>query len=283
MTEELRAWMEHHEGIVHREDALAAGFSLGALRDFMRSGQARMIRRAWAALPHAVPALVTAAEAGGRVTCVTLARRRKWWMPESVDTRVHLHLRPHAGAARLPESWPGVLHWTQPIAPVGRTLEAPIEDALAHIAVCLPFDTALVLWESASRVEVLSPEALRAIAWRGPAARELAAAVTGLADSGLETLVVTPLRRMGLRVRQQVKLAGHLVDALVGDRLVLQIDGYEHHASSGQRTKDIALDAELRLRGYTVLRFSYRQIVHEWRAVERIIARAVAAGLHLSP
>ena len=98
----------------------------------------------------------------------------------------------------------------------------------------------------------------------------------------METLVVVPLRRWGLRIRQQVYLAGRPVDVLIGDRLVLQIDGYEHHSSSAQRSADIAHDAELRLRGYTVVRVSYRQVVHEWHAVERMLRRAVAAGLHLA-
>jgi very-short-patch-repair endonuclease len=120
------------------------------------------------------------------------------------------------------------------------------------------------------------------VRWTSLAARELAEAVTGLSDSGLETLVVTPLRRWGVQVRQQVVLAGRPVDVVVGDRLVLQIDGYEHHSSSAQRAKDIAHDAELRLRGYTVFRLSYSQVVHDWPAVERRITRALAAGLHLA-
>jgi very-short-patch-repair endonuclease len=204
-------------------------------------------------------------------------------MPEAVAPELHLHLHPRAGSARLGDDWPGVLHWALPLTPwTGRTLVGEIEDALAHIAACLPFDTAIVLWESAARTEKLAPDYLRGLAWRTTAARELAASVTGLADSGLETLVVVPLRRSGLRVRQQVKLAGHLVDVLVGERLVIQIDGYEFHSSSAQRSSDIAHDAELRLRGYTVLRFSYAQIVHDWAAVERTIRQAVAAGLHLA-
>ncbi|TQM34153.1 endonuclease domain-containing protein [Microbacterium kyungheense] len=69
---------------------------------------------------------------------------------------------------------------------------------------------------------------------------------------------------------------------LVGDRLVLQIDGYEFHSSSAQRSANIAHDAELRLRGYTVLRFSYAQVVHDWPTLERTVRRAVAAGLHLA-
>ncbi|GAA3632816.1 hypothetical protein GCM10022200_14760 [Microbacterium awajiense] len=57
---------------------------------------------------------------------------------------------------------------------------------------------------------------------------------------------------------------------------------YEFHSSSAQRGADIAHDAELRLRGYTVLRFSYHQVVRDRPGVERVIRRAVAAGLHLA-
>ena len=280
MSDRLRAWIAERDGIAHRADILGAGFTVAALRRFVRDGQAVLIRRAWAALPQVHPDLLAAARAGGRVSCISLARMRGWWMPEALDARVHLHLSPRAGSANLPPGWPAVLHWTKPIAPSGRGLVGTVEDALAHIALCLPFDDALVLWESASRIERLAPEALRTIRWPGPGARALAASVEGLSDSGLETLVVLPLRRWGLRIRQQVYLAGRPVDVLVGDRLVVQIDGYEHHSSSAQRSADIAHDAELRLRGYTVVRVSYRQVVHEWASVERTLRRLVAAGYH---
>lgn len=64
---------------------------------------------------------------------------------------------------------------------------------------------------------------------------------------------------------------------------MVQTDGYAHHASSAHRSADIAHDAELRLRGYTVLRFSYRQVVHERALVDRTIRRAIAQRLHLAP
>nr|WP_274637667.1 DUF559 domain-containing protein [Microbacterium bovistercoris] len=279
--DQLTDWLLARDGIAHRDDLLRAGFPLALLRAFVRTGCAEAIRRVWIALPGADPQLVTAARAGGRVSCITLAGRRKWWMPEDVGSGIHLHLHPRAGSARLGEDWIGVLHWAKPVAPLpGRTLSATVEDALAHVAVCLPHDLALVVWESAARIESLAPNYLRSLSWTTSAARQLADAVVGLSDSGLETLVVAPLRRWGLQVRQQVRLAGRFVDLVIGERLVVQIDGYEFHSSSAQRTHDIAHDAELRLRGYTVLRFSYAQIVHDWPAVERTIRRAVAAGLH---
>lgn len=280
-TGQLREWLTTRSGIAHRDDILRAGFAVVLLRALVREGGAVMIRRAWAAVPGAPADLVTAARAGGRISCTSLARRRGWWMPEGVGPQLHLHLTPGAGQARLDAAWDGILHWTRPLAPVpGRALLAHVTDALAHIAVCQPPDAALVLWESAARVERLAPTFLRSIPWRSRAARELAEQVTGLADSGLETMIATPLRRWGLEVRLQVKLAGRRVDTVVGEWLVVQADGYEFHSTSAQRAKDIAHDAELQLRGYTVLRFSYAQIVHDWPAVEQTILRAVAAGRH---
>lgn len=275
--DELMMWLNGRGGIAHRDEALRAGFALALVRALVRSGAAQLVRRAWIALPTAPPDLLAAALAGARVTCVSLARRRGWWLPEGTDDAVHLHLLPGSRATAA-----GVRHWSSPLAPAERTLVATIEDALSHIAVCVEREAALVLWESAVRVERLAPEYLRAIDWTSRAARELAHAVTGLSDSGLETLLVVPLRRWGLHVRQQVVLAGRPVDLLIGERLVVQIDGWAFHSSSAQRASDIAHDAELRLRGYTVLRFAYAQVVHDRARVQDTIRRAVAAGLHLA-
>lgn len=281
-VDDLHPWLVDKGGIAHRSEVVAAGFAVTLIRAFVRSGRATVIRRGWIALPSAPDDLREAAFAGGRISCTSLARRRGWWVPPSTSTALHVHMLP-GSAFGASERDPGVVtHWTRPLTSVGRGLLATVEDALLHVATCLERDGALVIWESAARVESFAPEALRAIAWPSIAARELADAVSGLSDSGLETLIVAPLRRWGLRVRQQAKIAGRLVDVLIGDRLVLQIDGWEFHASSAQRTKDIAHDAELRLRGYTVLRFSYAQVVHDWPTVERTIRRAVAARLHLA-
>ncbi|MFE1645807.1 endonuclease domain-containing protein [Microbacterium sp. P01] len=280
---DVRDWIRGRGGIAHRHDAVRAGHSLAAVRAVMRMAGVAVLRRAWIALPEAPADLVLAARAGGRVGCISLARRRQWWMPEDVEHRTHLHVLPGSGSSGHDSTEPVHRHWTIPLAPIPTPgLLSSVEDALSHIAQCLPYDAALAVWESAIRVEKLHVDAIRTIPWRTLAARSLAEDVQGLADSGLEMLVVIPLRRTGLRIRQQVVIARRPVDVLVGERLVIQIDGYEFHSSSAQRAKDIAHDAELRLRGYTVLRFSYAQIVHNWPAVEAVVRRAVAARLHAS-
>ncbi|QLD12348.1 endonuclease domain-containing protein [Microbacterium oleivorans] len=281
-SSDVTAWVDAAGGIAHRSAVLAAGFPVGVLRESVAGGELRMVRRAWCVSGAAPGDLLAAASAGGRLTCVSLARRRGWWMPDGIPAQHHVHLVPHASTTGLDAAT--ATHWTRPLCPVARTdLEAGIEDALGHIAQCLSWNDALVVWESAARVEALAPETLQAVPWTSVAARELASAVTGLADSGLETILFAPLRERGLPVVQQAKIAGRFVDALVGDRLVLQVDGFAFHSSSAQRTADVAHDAELRLRGYTVLRFTYRQLVHERAGVEWTLQRALAQRLHLRP
>ena len=173
---DLLAWLDERGGIVHRLDAIEHGYSPNVLRHAVDSGAARRVRRSWLVRPDADPDLVTAASAGGRVTCVSLARVHGWWLPDGVDSALHLHLLPAAASPGLAASWPGTVHWTRPLIPASRgVLLASAEDALGHIAVCLPRRQAIVVWESAARLSGLSPEMLRGIRWTTRAAHELAA------------------------------------------------------------------------------------------------------------
>lgn len=265
-----------------RAAAAEAGFTARTVSRAARAGIVRVIRRRWLTAGDVPSDELTAARAGGLVACVSAARSRGWWMPPTADRRLHLRLAPGSASDGIPRLFDGRVHWTKAIAPASRhSLLESVEDTLAHISGCLTPDDAVVVWESAVRAERLDAASLRLVRWRSPAARACAEAVGGLSDSGLETIITTRLRAIGLTVRQQVVIAGRPVDSLIGRRLVVQADGWEFHSSSSQRSADIAHDAELRLRGYTVLRFSYAQIVHDWPGVETVIRRAVAAGLHL--
>jgi very-short-patch-repair endonuclease len=277
---EIAQWLENGSvGIAHRDLALRAGFTASAVRKAARDGRVKVIRRSWVSLPEATGDLVEAAAAGALVACVSAARHRGWWLPEGVDPRLHLRFPPHARGSAVD----GVAHWTKAIAPTAATalVESP-EDAMAHIATCFDRETALVVWESAIRREGISVDALRGIRWPSRAAAACSERVNGLSDSGLETIFVHRLSGWGLLIRQQIFVAGRPVDVLIGERLVVQIDGYAFHSSSSQRTRDVAHDAELRFRGYTVLRFTYAQVIHDWPSVERAISRAIAIGAHLA-
>lgn len=273
-------------GIVHRQAVLDAGIRPAALRAAIAAGEVRRVRRYWVATEAAPAALVEAAEASARLACVSAARHRGWWIPPAIATRPHLHVPAHAQRppiASRDDRGRAVIHWDTPLVPTGRrALVESVPDALAHIAGCLPHEDALVVWESAVRLERLDLDVLRRYRWRTPDARRLAADVLGLSDSGIETLFASRIRGIGVAVRQQVLLLGHRVDGLVGDRLVTQLDGFAYHSSAADRGRDLAHDRELTARGYTVLRFTYAEVVHQWPRVEATILRAVAQGLHLA-
>ncbi|MFH8250559.1 endonuclease domain-containing protein [Microbacterium sp. B2969] len=278
---DISEWLGTRDGIAHRETATSAGFGASAQRQAIAAGAVSVVRRQWLATDSADSLLVKAASTGARVSCISLARRNGWWIPEEVDEKPHLWVNPHARAPQLAEDDDTVVHWRRSIAPApARQLVDSPENALAHISGCVTRESALVIWESAVRRERLSVDALRRVRWTSVAARECAQSINGLSDSGLETLVLVRLTPWGIPIRQQIVLAGHRVDLLIGERLVVQIDGFANHSTSAQRTQDVANDAELILRGYTVLRFTYAQVIHDWPSVERTIARAIAAGAH---
>ncbi len=275
---DIPGFVTAHGGILHRADVLEAGASARGIRAAVLRGDVERVRRFWLATAAAPSLLRVAAEASGRLACLSAARHRGWWTPPHRDDRPHLHLAAHAAAP----PGPAVLHWSIPLVPGGeRSLVESVPDALEHIARCCSRETALVLWESAAQCERIPPSALAAVRWRSVAARELAAAVTGRMDSGLESIFAVRLRRWGLPVRVQVRIAGHEVDALVGERLVVQLDGFAFHSSSADRTRDVRHDRDLIARGYTVLRFTYADVVHHWPRVQRAIALAIAQGRHL--
>jgi very-short-patch-repair endonuclease len=275
----LVEWLRQRGGIAHRHHALDAGYPPHSLREEVANGGVLRIRRNWLALGTAQQDLTTAADSGGILACVSAARHRGWWIPQdaAADTRVHVSVSPHAAVPRGDVR----VHWSRPIVNVGRgALLESVEDTLQHVADCLPREDALVVWESAARIERLSAEYLTNVAWTSPDARSRADEVQGLADSGLETIFVSRVRTFGVPVRQQVVIAGRPVDALLGRSLAVQVDGFAFHSSAADRGRDVAHDAELTARGYTVLRFTYAQVVHDWSSVERAIGRALASNAH---
>ncbi|MGX5681968.1 DUF559 domain-containing protein [Schumannella luteola] len=70
------------------------------------------------------------------------------------------------------------------------------------------------------------------------------------------------------------------IDFLVGNRLVVEIDGAEFHAPREAFERDRRRDALLTSLGFRVLRFSYIQVLNRWPEVERAILTAVGRGDH---
>lgn len=263
-------------GAVHTSQLRDEGFSAYAMSMVVARGGAQRVRRSWLVTSSCGSDERRAVEVGGRVTCVSEAAHLGLWTPAHDD----VHLVVPGTASRLDSE--GVhLHWARGPVPVSSyALHDPAANMLFHVARCLPQADALSVWESAIRKKIVDPEELRRIRWHSSSGRRLADLASHLSDSGLETRFVLLMRGLGVPFRQQVWIDGHPVDGVVGERLIVQIDGFAHHQGADRR-RDLRADARLVLRGYTVLRFDFVQVLLCSGEVVATIAAAIAQGLHL--
>lgn len=262
-------------GIVRSRDLQAQGVSRHALAKAVRSGAVRRLRRNWITLPDVDTALQAAADRGVILSCLTQAQRLGLWIPERPK-------RPHVAAARGShvDAPSCSIHWSAPIVPrTPSTLEDVLENVLMYTARCQNYENALAIWESALNKGFIDHAKLESLPFTG-VARKLVLECSPYADSGLESIFRTRLRWLRVPIRAQVWLYGHRVDLLIGERLVVQIDGQDHVGA--QRTADNRHDAELKLRDYHVIRVGYEQIMFDWPSVQFLIQEAVARGLHLA-
>lgn len=263
-------------GVARTRSLIETGFSRARIAAAVDRGELRRVRRGWVAVPTADPELVAAARHGVVLSCITQARRDGLWVLR--EDRRHVAAEPHRGGVAPTTA---TVHWLRPLVPrPPGALVDPIENVLAAVASCQPFEDAVVVWESALRQGRADRAALERLPL-GPAARSVLVAAQDYSDSGLETLFRVRLRWLRVRILTQIWIDGHRVDVLIGERLVVQLDG-GHHVDA-QRSEDLRHDARLMLLGYHVLRFTYAQVVSDWPQVQDAIMRAVAQGLHRAP
>lgn len=270
--------LKQHGGWHHRATLIEQGWSATKLLAARRAEGIELMRRQWLVLPDAPGDIRAAARLGGVVTSVSALERYRLWVPPGIerDARAHVGVPPHAGVGTNAET---LLYRARPVvARSPRTLVDALENVLSNIARHLTEDDAFAVWESAISRRLTTPEALLTVPWLSVAARSLAEEVTIHSDSGVESKFVKNCRRAGIRVIQQVWIGGQPVDALIGRHLVVQLDGYAFHSDTAQRRRDIAHDRKLVAMGYTVLRFTYQDVMYDWPRVEREIRAAIARG-----
>lgn len=273
--EPIAGYVRSQGGVVRTRNLIRAGYSRHGIDRALAKGSLIRVRKGWVAVPGADPYLVAAARAGVVVSCITEARRLGLWVLH--EDRPHVAAPAHSGCASPRGS---TVHWAKPVVPRHPdALTDPVENVLVLVALCQPFEPALAIWESALHQQLVDSHSLR----RMPlptAARAVLESASPFSDSGLESFIVPRLWWMKVPIVPQVWISGHRVDFLIGERLVLQVDG-GHHVGE-QRESDVEHDAQLILLGYHVIRVGYRQIVDRWQTVQDLIMRAVAQGLHLA-
>jgi very-short-patch-repair endonuclease len=228
------------------------------------SGSIVRIRRGWYATPHAPQPVVSAVRAGGRLGCCSALRLSGVWVLDDDVVHVTVGAGAHpslAGSQRVKLHWAGTgLDNSYPMTGVLEALDQYVRCG-SEVAVVAAADSALNQG-LATESEVLAMLSKTA---RG---RRIAARLDPNSQSGLESIARFALVRHGIKLRTQVFVAGvGRVDLIVGDRLVIELDGEEWHGGARfeeDRRRDLALVAA----GYLVVRLSYKQVLGDWATVE---------------
>jgi len=288
----LAALARRQAGVFTREQALAAGYPANVIANRVRNRTWRhyyprfprvltasttpawAASHAWAALlvvgdPAAI-ALDSAAALWGwcdapAVVCVVTERSRRPRPPDGVRVLRTLADRDH----------------------VVRRHGLLVTDRARTMADCLRFLPRSTAQEVLDRSQFRHGPTLAQVARLIPArgsgtaqARDLLRAADGTASAG-ERRLVSLLRRSGIRgwqVNARLTIRGrtYVVDVLFPDHhLVIEVDGFAYHSSPADFERDRQRQNSLVNAGFTVLRFTYRQLVDHPDAVLADIAEAL--------
>lgn len=267
----------------------AAGISRGRLLAAYRRGELERIRIGWYCRPGLATPVREAIRVGGSLACISAAAEHGIEVPG--DHRLHLRVPGNASRLRDRNGRPAgrssldreqvVLHWDDRHSmPADAYLEDPL-DALLRAAGCATGEWWVAMIESAMRSRVgsgpiLRREQLVELHRRAmPELRGLLARVEPGAESCLETLFRLRMRAAGVPVRAQVPLpGGYRADFMLGEELVIEIDGRRHHGTAEGFERDRARDAVTLAFGRRVLRLSARQILQEWESTAAAVLLA---------
>lgn len=258
-----------------------SGLSARRLAALCHAGQLIRVRQGWYVMPETPAAVVSAARVGGQLTCSTALDLSGVWVHS--DERLHVAVERHATQLRsasdprrrLELADPSVVvHWRRASTATSAMI-APVVDAIADLAHCAPLEHLAAAADSALHQGMLPAS--------HPVAERLRPlGVVGICESGTETVFWLRMRRHRLPVTRQPRIPGvGRVDFLIGERLIIEVDGRAFHDRESSFEEDRRRDAELSIRGYRVLRFSYRLVFDQWELVESAVIAAVSRGDHL--
>ena len=290
-TSSVAATLERYGGVLPSSTLHTAGFTQHELAGAIRRGELIRVRRGWFAAASADATIVRAVRVGGALTAGSMAKSRGLWMLD--DPLLHVRVPPSAARLRSPDDTTvrldreahGVCVHYRPRATEPMLGDRPGRDGLARSLAemfrCAGTVPAMVALESALNRGELPMQAVESVRALAPAwaSRPIDQACPD-SDSGLETIARLLFHRMRVPVRTQVNFAGvRRVDLLVGDRLIIELDGRTFH-SAEDFENDRTQDLELALRGFLVVRLSYRMVVEDWDRTHRSVRELVARGHH---
>lgn len=273
-------------------ELLAHGWTKHSLRSARLRGDIVRPRQGWYCVPEVAGLFQRAVRVGGRVTCVSEAER----LGLAVRSTPFLHVAVGAHDSRLRRSDDPrrrladepdesvIVHWSA--SPMdGDNFTVPTITALRHLIQCVPLEEVIAAADSALRAGLVTPTEWRMLVEEQPRRlRRFLVRVDARSESLLESIARFRLAAVGIECRLQVTIrrVGR-VDLLIGDRLVVELDGWEFHRTREQFEEDRRRDQELARQGFRVIRITYRQLMRDWARCLGAIRACMLRGDHRSP
>lgn len=258
-----------------RADLIAAGYSPRTIKRAFDAGQLTKLGRFWLGTGATPRTVAAALRRNHRLTCVSALALHGVFVPETPGVHeVGRQCRcvspegviEHRGL----RAWPD----TEPILPV--------RWALGDAARCLDADGAAMVLESALNKRLVDDTDVTLILTALPQRKQLAIGTPDeRAMSGPETRVRRFLERRGVAVVPQFPLPdGGFADMLVGEQLLIECDSRAHHTDPRAFAADRRRDQRNVLRGYTVVRLTYQDVMDNWSTTQQLLIALIRRGAH---
>ena len=266
-------------GLAATHELLADGTTSHRLTQLVRRGEIVRVRQGWYGLPNGDDVLTSAVRVGGRATATTAARALG--LAAMPDGRLHVRVDAHGSrlrdpfeaSRRLASTSPVCVHWHDGGSGTRHRLSAL--EALEDMRWCQPAERVVAAADSAIRLGLISRSRWARSADDSPERlRHLLHEVEPAAESYLESIARFRLRRLGFDplVQPEIPAVGR-VDLQLG-RVVVELDGWEHHADRDAFENDRRRDAECIRAGLLPLRFTARQLLRHWTWTRTMIVAA---------
>jgi very-short-patch-repair endonuclease len=280
---DLSAAIAHLGGIARTRELRNLGFTPQAIAAGVHLGRIQRLRIGWFGSPSLPDLLVRAHRVGGVPACASVAQAHQLWMLR--EPRLHIEVergdsrfrsqRESATAIPIRARDDVVVHWVDRSIRSPRTGQ-PLVIALAQMVGCVPELEAVATIDSAlHRKLVTLDDLVRTASGR---ARPVIERCDPRAESGVESFFRLRAFDSGFTFRTQVPFPGSRVDFLFGDRLIVEVDGEEHHSGPAAFAADRERDAWYAALGYLVIRLTYAQVIHRWHEVDSLLRLVHARG-----
>jgi very-short-patch-repair endonuclease len=98
----------------------------------------------------------------------------------------------------------------------------------------------------------------------------------GVKMSDAEHLLAMELKRLGVPFKQQIPVAGYVVDFVIGDKLVVEIEGLQHLTNP---EKEVARLKSIEQKGYEVHRIDRIKVLEAPSGIAGYIREVYLRGL----